>query len=95
MRFLRGLLSVCRIHQADTVWRLLQRAWWEQSERRLLTGCVLAYSETTLSSYDPIQIDAAIGRRDTRPGCAMGIESFVVYIESIRLTIRIHLHTRQ
>ena len=51
-------------------------------------------SEAAIPTNDPIQIDAAIRRCDSRPRRPMGIEPVVVFPQPIRPSIRLHIPAR-
>ena len=55
----------------------------------------LAISEAPISSYDPVQGNVAVWRCDPRSGCAMGLESIMVFLEPIRAAICLYIHTRE
>lgn len=53
------------------------------------------HSETSISVDFTVQIHASIRGRDSRSGRTMGLKPIVVFLESVRAAIRLHLHSRQ
>ena len=53
------------------------------------------YSETSLPTNPPLQINAPIWRRNTRPRRALGILTLMVLPEPVRPPISLHIHPRK